>query len=166
MRKTLRTTTVALLCVLYMATFGDAASFGYTDERIAQHFYYMFFHASLLHLAANCIAAWFAIRDIRQFLLSYAIAASASFITVGELPTVGASGMLFACIGILHSRHYGVRFSRPHLATAFAITPGFFFDNINAMLHATCYAAGLLLPFFSNRIKSIANDYGRITGRH
>lgn len=165
MRKALRIITISILCAVFLVIGGDCARFGYTGDGVAPHFYYMFFHASPFHLAANCIAAWLACRDSRQIGLSYAIAVIASFVAIGSRPTVGFSGVVYSCIGVIHSRSYKSKLSKPHLVTLLSIIPGFFLPNINALLHLICYLAGIAIPLLSFKAKSFAHDYGRIIGR-
>lgn len=74
---------------------------GYTDYRnFGEHVTFVFSHANIFHLLCNLLAFW-CVRGSMHIIPAFAINLLASYIApCSSLPTMGASGVLFAVIGI------------------------------------------------------------------
>ena len=116
---------------------------------------YPFCHASLWHLLAN---VWMLLLLVvrcrargRHLVLAYVVAVSVPsadwgwWSVVGEEPTVGASGMVFALLGMvsLHAR----RPWRYHLIIALQMALPMLcpWMHVNARLHLYCYLLAIIL---------------------
>jgi membrane associated rhomboid family serine protease len=95
-----------LTFIIVYVSFG--LELGYTDSSLwYTHFTYMFQHAGIVHLLLNSIAfisLFTALeKQVNKWLLSaciIAISFLASFAAMHDMPTVGASGMVYAMIGM------------------------------------------------------------------
>lgn len=113
-----------------------------------------FFHANLLHAALNawcllCITFKYGI-SLRNLLAAFIIAASIPPFILHDTPTVGLSGVIFACLAsfsfVVKRKLYF------HAWTLFYIGCGFLFPNTNALLHLYCYALGFIWTFLNKPI--------------
>lgn len=98
----------AVFLFILLGVYFSGVRWGYWHGgRLAEHFLYMFQHASLVHLVGNWVSftSFYSLlsRRINPFLLlagSYVCAVVASFLSAGQLPTVGCSGMVCGLWGI------------------------------------------------------------------
>jgi membrane associated rhomboid family serine protease len=133
---------------------------GYTDTSpVWTHFTYMFQHAGTGHLILNSVAFIGMFRTLKGFMGKWrlavaivAIAFAASFLSLHALPTVGASGMVYAMTGILLGGIASKKIRTPEkkqlcmfiLAVTIALASSFFKNGSNFWLHAICMATGFL----------------------
>jgi len=136
------------------------------------HLTYNFQHANIWHLLVNSVAFWCVFKSLERHIppykiitISLAVAIIASFIPpFYETPTVGASGMIYAMIGILVSitlPPYIFLFTKvptsPNKSPmvfrllfwlsciALMLTVGFFLPNSAGLLHLYCFVGGFSL---------------------
>lgn len=134
-------------------------SLGYTaSSPLYTHFTYMFQHAGAWHLLLNSIAftgifgAMEKLLDRRlATLASIACAFAASFVSARDLPTVGASAIIYSMIGLFfgatafcsHIRIADTRKFRLFvLSVVISLTVSYFKANSNFTLHVACLATG------------------------
>ncbi|NDW19414.1 rhomboid family intramembrane serine protease [Dysgonomonas sp. 216] len=95
-----------LLFIVVYCLFG--LELGYTaTSMFYTHITYMFQHLSIIHLAINSIAFIVMFHNLQKLLNIWIIIASifvcgfaASFLSMYDIPTVGASSMIYAMVGI------------------------------------------------------------------
>ena len=78
---------------------------GYTaTSGLYTHFTYIFAHANIFHLAINLFVFWklYDMVGKYSFMVSFLIAAVMSFFAIMSVPTVGASGLTFAMLGMFY----------------------------------------------------------------
>ncbi len=150
---------VFVLIFIIVFAFFDT-SIGYTTTSPAYtHAFYMFQHANALHLVINSIAFISIFRTMERFvnkwelsIISMVIAFAASFISMYEIPTVGASGMIYAMIGIFFglvvSKEITIadkkKFATFAVSISVCLLISFLKHNSNFFLHIYCLLFGLL----------------------
>lgn len=153
---------VCALLVIVFAITGNTPQAGYSsDSGIAQHFYYMFFHGGWLHLLCNCYALWL-ILNTRIFRLGvllptlYVIALLASFLSTLDVPTIGASAVVFGMLGInMSANHNG----RSWCICASFLAIGLLMPGVNPLSHLSAFALGLLAALLYRKMIDTKNDY-------
>jgi membrane associated rhomboid family serine protease len=98
-----------LIFTISLLLFNDAI--GYTETSpLWTHFTYQFQHANIVHLIINSLAFIGMFRLLEKFVNKWLLSASiltigfaASFLSMYSTPTVGASAMVYAMIGIFFS---------------------------------------------------------------
>lgn len=118
---------------------------------------YHFAHANILHLTLNTISLILLIRSLHRvaktthtLALAYTCATCAALCTTA--PTVGASGIIYALLGMHTSAHLSHRliFRAPkyryqYIATIIlSLLIGYIIPNISATIHTTSYILGLI----------------------
>jgi len=132
---------------------------GYTNHSpLYTHFTYMFQHAGIVHLLLNSVAFIGMFHALRKFVGRWAIVASillcgfvASFLSAKVVPTVGASSMIYAMIGI----YVGVTLLSPKIRIA---------DTRKYLLFISCVAAGLLVSLFKSNSNFLVHVYSLTLG--
>jgi membrane associated rhomboid family serine protease len=174
-----------LIFVLCYALSGTEA--GYTNASpLWTHVAYNFQHAGVAHLVVNSLSFIAMFRLLEKFvtgwLLSVLAVASgfaASFLSMSEVPTVGASGMIYAMTGMFLSMSGlcpDIKILNRRLFAVFVfgivvcMTVGALKGNSNILLHVFSLTGGLLagagIAFFRNgqvrcfriKRKTVAND--------
>lgn len=126
---------------------------------------YPFFHASIIHLAINCLSVWFVWsgkdtrKDVRNFLTAFVI----SFIAypLGFRPCVGISNMLFAACGLRTSPSWfksvnGILFLAIMLTMCF-------FPQFAGTNHVAAFLIGMLFKMADSCFEPIRKDVRRFT---
>lgn len=132
------------ICAVMLLLGIDAHSVGVYDGcRWYQHLTYQFFHANIFHLAANLYVMWLCATRLklsqRQMLLCLAISAMTPATSL--MPTIGASGIVYAMLGIINTMVVEkLRFAM-WIAVYIAISALF---NCNWSIHLYCYALGFM----------------------
>jgi membrane associated rhomboid family serine protease len=142
------------------------------------HITYILIHASPWHLAVNSLAftsAWRILSRLnilpRTLTLSLAAAVAASFAAQYDIPTVGASGLIFAMLGCAAAapfafKHLAVKDWRKYtlflLVISISIAATFFHPQANAAIHLASFAAAVPLCF----LHRIFSGIGHIIKRH
>ena len=148
-----------VLTVLIVFTFFNK-SLGYTNASpLWTHFTYMFQHANLIHLLINSLAFIGMFRILEKIINKYILLATilsigflTSFLSMYEIPTVGASSMVYAMIGIFFgstiSRRIKIADIKKYLlfilGVALSLTVSFFKPNSNFELHIYSMLFGLI----------------------
>ena len=112
---------------------------------ITGHLCYHFFHANFFHALCNvwCLLALAFYYDIEdwELLLAWLIACSVPSVAMASQPTVGASGVCFALMGIVF---YKVARKRYYLAWIIPmVAVGFLIPGMAATLHLYCFTLGI-----------------------
>ena len=128
----------------------DLASFAMMRHATAQaRLTYSFLHVNFLHALCNawCLLslAFIYRASIWQLLVAYGIAVTVPECLLTTTPTVGASAMCFALMGMLF--YNVIRKAMYFSWVAATIAVGAFFPSANALLHLYCFAAGLAIGF-------------------
>ena len=137
-----------IVCAVMLMLGIDAMLVGIYDGcRWHQHLTYQFFHANIFHLAVNLYVMWLCVTRFklsqRQMLMCFII--SAMVPATLPMPTIGASGIVYAMLGIINTMvAKKLRFAM-WIAVYIAISTLF---NCNWSIHLCCYALG----FMSNSI--------------
>lgn len=137
-----------VVCAVMLMLGIDAMLVGIYDGcRWHQHLTYQFFHANIFHLAVNLYVMWLCVTRFklsqRQMLMCFIISAMAP--ATLPMPTIGASGIVYAMLGIINTMvAKKLRFAM-WIAVYIAILALF---NCNWSIHLCCYALG----FMSNSI--------------
>ena len=157
--------TFMIVYTLYGKELGYTTSSGFHT-----HLSYMFQHSGIIHLILNSIA-FFSLFHILQhrinkYLLAICImgiSCAVSFISEHDIPTIGASGMVYAMIGIyIHA--YKITASRKYLKFITVVTVGLAVsllnENSNFLLHVYSMLCGYLV------IRIIGARFGLFGNQH
>jgi len=141
-------------------------SLGYSlTSPLYTHFTYSFQHASILHLVFNSLAFIGFYRVLKNYIkylfpIIVLIAFCASFPTEYTLPTVGASGMVYAMIGMyigmiligkIKINKKDAWIGLISLVLMYSISV--FKESSNSYLHGVCMVFGFLLVMFNNILR-------------
>ena len=118
---------------------------------------YSFFHVSWLHFLINLLALVLMYAPVRNIyccrfnrshthflLVLYACAVLAGLCAAADTPTVGASGIVFALLGMLLMLNPTLRQLRNYIYVAISIIIQIFFGHSNIALHLTAFAFGAI----------------------
>lgn len=137
---------VAVLILLHVMEIPAAAVSAYRGGPFYTRFTYQFFHASWIHLAINVWTFLYAVFIYNLKIPSLVVAFIISVIVpLSATPTVGLSGIVFALYGFISFRFKNKILY--HSWMMFFILIGFFFHNINALLHLYCYLTAILVHY-------------------
>ena len=146
---------LSFIFILVYIFFGHEIGF-VTNSPWWTHFTYSFQHASILHLVINTLVFINVFRVMEKFLswkvllpAIYFIASCASFASVQSIPTVGASGMIYAMFGMMS---FIVLFNSSSwrqkrvffLSIAFMLLVSFFNKGSNFEVHVLSFLIGVL----------------------
>lgn len=126
------------------------------------HVTYMFQHANVWHLLLNSFSWWVLFKALERFYRPWVIAAGAmlvavvaSWLCVYSVPTVGASGMIYALMGaflmlvatgkLVYRRRADLILLIVSVVTFLVI--GFIKHNSAGLLHLLCLVAGFGFTF-------------------
>ncbi len=143
--------------IVVFALFG--LELGYADgSPFYTHFTYMFQHAGLVHLIINSIAFIGMFHSMRRFAGKWYIVVSmlscgfaASFLSAHEIPTVGASAIIYAMIGM----YIGITSFSPRVKIA---------DPRKYLLFITCVVMGLLVSLLRQNSNFLVHLWSLILG--
>ncbi len=145
---------------------------GYTNTSpIYTHITYIFQHASILHLTLNSLAFISVYTSLERLVnkyvfvgLSFASSIIASFMAMYNTPTVGASSMIYAMIGIYVYLIFTsnkmkmadtIKYLPFMICIVFSLAISYFKENSNFLLHIYSLAIGVFCGFII-RIKTNA----------
>lgn len=144
-------------------------AFGVSNSQILCMFSYHFMHVNWLHLIVNMISMILMYRPIHhlyirrfghfmspQFFISmYTIATIAGAFTANDVPTYGASGIIFALLGSLLMLNPTLKQLKNFIYVALAVLISLFTDNSNVALHLLSFVFGalfiIILTAYDNR---------------
>lgn len=124
------------------------------------HFTYQFFHGSLLHLICNLYAIFMCLNNkvfSKRTLIPilYFVSVAASFMYTSSIPTIGASGVVFAMIGINFTR-IPTRTNAIYMFVILAV--GLALPKIAGITHLLSFMAGSATALFYQNIKHFKHD--------
>ena len=135
----------ACICFVLMLLDVDAHTIGIFDGcQWWQRLTYQFFHVSVFHLAVNIYVMWLCVTrfSLSNTIIACCYIASALVPTYTAVPTIGASGIVYALLGVINT----MVVEKWRYAAWIAVYIGIFWlFNTNAVLHLTCYVYGLIL---------------------
>lgn len=144
-----------LIFVLVYILFGNELGFSDTSP-VWTHFTYSFQHAGLVHLIANSLAFILTFGVMEKFVswkilfpVIYACAVIASFFSENTIPTIGASGMVYALFGmetviVFLSRSTKKQKSIFFVSISLMLLLSFLNVNSNFMVHLLSFCLGCL----------------------
>lgn len=145
---------LSLAFILVYILFGNEIGFAIGSPWWT-HFTYSFQHASILHLVINTLVFINVFRVMESFLpwrvllpAIYFIATCASFVSVQSIPTVGASGMIYAMFGmmsviVLFNSSTWKQKRVFFLSISFMLLFSFFNKSSNFEVHALSFILGI-----------------------
>lgn len=133
-----------IVASLLMLLVDNASEYGFsTNTDWTARLYYQLFHASALHwfvnswaLVALMFGGWR--MPIHYIIFAYAISCASPSM---DIPTVGASGIVYALCGMIVPQVSSKKLWKFLAATAFYLSVGFLFP-VNAWLHIYCFIIG------------------------
>ena len=147
----------ALIFILVFIFFDN--SIGYTNTSPTYtHLTYMFQHSNIIHLIINSFAFIGMFRVMERFVNKWTLPAliiltafASSFLSMYDIPTVGASGMIYAMIGmffgLIISGEAPIKIDKKKMSmfifmVLFSLIISFFKQNSNFVLHIYCMIIG------------------------
>ncbi|MDR0823889.1 MAG: rhomboid family intramembrane serine protease [Prevotella sp.] len=135
---------------------------GYTNQSpLYTHFTYMFQHSGVVHLIINSLAFTGMFRTMEKFVNMWILSASiiavsfaASFIAMYDIPTVGASAMIYAMFGLffgmtIYSKNIKIADTKKYLlflsVVLISLIISFFKHNSNFVLHLSSMIVGFII---------------------
>lgn len=126
---------------------------------------YSFFHASWLHLAVNCIAAWSIFRPgpsckpCRDLLLSYLVAVLVYPLSLR--PVIGFSNILYAVLGLRTPALSSPWWRRPEAIVFLAVTVLMLFvPQFSALSHIFAFLLGMAMAGIRRFTEKTLKDAG------
>lgn len=146
----------AFLNIPSISTIGITA-----NPHILSRILFHFFHASPVHAVINlwCILSAFFLcgLSIPRFFAAWIIAAAAPSCCLSDIPTLGLSAICFAAWGILTpSVPKKLDFILPAIIY---IAIGFFFPQVNALIHLYSFTAGIIFGYSLILLAWIKKNY-------
>lgn len=150
-----------VVIILLLATFIFVDAPALSDSSgMWTHFTYQFAHVGVLHLIVNMVVLYSLIKLLKRLynqyyliLVIYAVSVIASIFAVYSTPTVGASGMAYACLGLFvglvrmkkisfRQRSYQFIF---YFGVAIGILISFLKGSSNTMLHIYSFVLAIAM---------------------
>lgn len=156
---------IVCLCVYVFAP--DCTALGVSMEHMNNAYIYQFAHASWLHLIVNALCLLLIFNPVRKmyeqrfgetgqclFLaFSYLGSVLAALLCAQDIPTVGASGMVFFIIGELIMLRPNISQLWSLIYITIAIIVQFIRGNSNVALHIAAFVLGALFIIFRTLCK-------------
>ena len=147
-----------IVCVCVYAFMPDCTCMGVSVEHMGNAFIYQFAHASWLHLLINSLSLALMFNPIHKvyeecfvetsrwsfFVPSYAGSVLAALLCAQDIPTVGASGIVFFLLGELIMLRPTLRQLQGYIYVALAIVIQLIRGNSNVSLHLVAFVLGAL----------------------
>ena len=160
---------LSLVFVFVYILFGNEIGFA-TNSPWWTHLTYSLQHANILHLVINTLVFINVFRVMQGFTswkellpLIYVIAVGASFFATKDIPTVGASGMIYAMFGMM-SVIVAFNKSTPKQKLTFFCSIGimllisYFNSNSNFMVHILAFCAGAIVWILRGKLDNHLNN--------
>lgn len=132
----------AMVCIVALFASANPYVIGvYNGCQWYQHLTYQFFHASVFHFGANIYVMWVCADrfNLKQWQLLVCLVISMLTPPIHTMPTIGASGIVYAMLGMINTMVLKkLRFAS---WIALYITISAFF-NCNWILHLFCFILG------------------------
>jgi membrane associated rhomboid family serine protease len=135
-----------VLITAFILSYGHQAEYGYyKGSGIVSHIIYPFLHANIFHLLGNMLALYFMCRHTKSLFIAYIIAIISSFIAYSSLPTIGLSGVVYACVGLLgFLPNKNISKAAKGLFLSYIVI-GLIIPSLNGTLHLCCVVIGSIL---------------------
>lgn len=147
-----------IVCVCVYAFVPDNTMLGVSLEHINNAYIYQFAHASWLHLCINMLSLLLMFNPIRRvyeerfgetnqlvfFAISYAGSVLAALFCAQDIPTVGASGIVFFLLGELLLLRPTLKQLQGYIYVALAIIIQIIRGKSNVALHIVAFVLGAL----------------------
>ena len=147
-----------IVCLCVYAFTGDCTWMGVSVEHMNHAYIYQFAHASWLHLIINALSLLLMYKPIKriyeerfgnarswEFLaILYLGSVLAGLLTPKELPTVGASGMVFFLLGELIMLRPTLKQLQGYIYVALAVIIQIIRGHSNVALHIVAFILGAL----------------------
>ena len=160
---------LSLIFILVYIFFGDEIGFATTFPWWT-HLTYSFQHASILHLIVNTLVFINTFRVMEGFMswkkllpVIYICAVAASFVAVKDVPTVGASGMVYALFGMMSVIVAYNKSTRKQKLPFFCsigimLLVSFLNSNSNFMVHLVSFCAGAIVFILRSKLHNYLNN--------
>lgn len=166
-----------IVCICVYALMPDCASMGVTYDTLWHAYIYQFAHASWLHLGLNMLSLALMFNPIRKIyeqrfgetsqwffvFVSYMGSVLAALLTPHDLPTVGASGMVFFLLGELIMLRPTLKQLQAYIYVALAVIIQLIRGNANVSLHIVAFALGALFIIIRTLCKQHAERFDGCT---
>ena len=152
------------IIIFILIYFSFGLKLGYTaTSPWYTHITYSFQHASIMHLLINSFAFWTLYRVLERYIVSWHIAiialfaaVSMSFFTEYSIVVVGASGMIYAMMGMyfflvsIHKIHFKDKTTLivSVISVITFLIISFLKHNTAGMLHLLCLLFGYFITVF------------------
>lgn len=159
-----------IICLLSQIILGDMAM-GVSEEHLYNCFIYMFFHSGWLHLIINVLSLvilWKPIAKLWEkrynkgrvwlWILCYLGSVLAGIICVGDVPTVGASGLVFFLLGVLLMLNPTIAQLKRYVWVGITVVAQIIIGHSNVKLHITTFVMGMLIIICRESINRL-NEY-------
>lgn len=147
-----------IICLCVYAFMPDCTCMGVSVEHLGNAFIYQFAHASWLHLIINALSLALMFNPIRRIyeerfgetnqwffcFFSYAGSVLAALLSSVDVPTVGASGMVFFLLGELIILRPTLKQLQGYIYVVLAIIIQIIRGNSNVALHIVAFILGAL----------------------
>lgn len=147
-----------IVCVCVYAFYPDCTALGVSLENMNHAYIYQFAHGSWLHLGINALSLILIFNPIRKvyeerfgetsqglfLLFSYIGSVLAALLTAQDIPTVGASGIVFFLLGELLMLRPTMRQLQGYIYIAIAIIVQLIRGKSNVALHIVAFILGAL----------------------
>ena len=145
----------AVVCAVTMFISANPYAIGvYNGCQWYQHLTYQFFHASIFHLGANIYVMWFCTTRfaLKQWQLLMCLIISMLTPPIYTMPTIGASGIVYAMLGMINA----IVLEKLRFASwiALYITISAFF-NCNWVIHLLCFILGFTTNYTADLWKRV-----------
>ena len=160
---------LSFMFIVVYILFGSEIGFA-TNSPWWTHLTYSLQHANILHLVINTLVFINVFRVMEGFVswkkllpLVYSIAVASSFFATNDIPTVGASGMIYAMFGMM-SVIVAFNKSTPKQKLTFFCSIGimllisYFNSNSNFMVHILAFCAGAIVWILRGKLDNHLNN--------
>ena len=154
---------IGALCALWLI-YGCPASFSslpYWERALT----YSFLHASVWHLAANCLALWAIFSPRRKGLLrevAWAYAIAVLVYGLAMRPVVGISNMLYAICGLRTPPLSSPWWKKKEVIIFLLVTVAMLLiPRFSAVTHIASFVAGMLIASTRRGLQSLTRDAQR-----
>lgn len=161
-----------IVCLCVYIFMPDCICMGVSIEHMSNAYIYQFAHASWLHLIINALSLALVFnpvykifeqrfgetRQIYFFIMMYLGSVLAALFTAQDLPTVGASGMLFFLLGQLIMLRPTLAQLQGYIYVAIAIIVQIIRGKSNVALHIVAFILGALSIIITLLCKQYINN--------
>lgn len=160
-----------VITLLFFCTDTDTAlNFAVANNNMAAALTYHFFHRSATHLVINALSLTLIYKPVKKTfsnnrintavlpVMAYAVATVAALCAAKQTPTVGASGLIYAILGMHLALTKGYR---QHFFVWATIILQTFLGNSNVILHFCAYTiaiASMCILQFVSQINTYKNE--------